>query len=63
MRDNTISGHANGGPDVSILGKKKPPPPPPVKRVGLAGPAASQEPIPPPIPLNSKPKPQVGVLH
>jgi hypothetical protein len=63
MRDNTISGHANGGPDVSVLGKKKPPPPPPVKRVGLAGPAASQEPIPPPIPLNSKPKPQVGVLH
>lgn len=62
MRNNTISGHANGGPDVSVLGKKKPPPPP-VKRVGLAGPAASQEPIPPPIPLNSKPKPQVGVVH
>jgi hypothetical protein len=62
MRDNTIGGPANGGPDLSVLGKKKPPPPP-VKRVGLGGPAASQEPTPPPIPLSSKPKPQVGASY
>ncbi|KAN0115104.1 hypothetical protein V8E51_004648 [Hyaloscypha variabilis] len=62
MRDNTIGGPANGGPDLSVLGKKKPPPPP-VKRVGLGGPAASQEPTPPPIPLSSKPKPQPTSSH
>jgi hypothetical protein len=62
MRDNTTNGNTNGAPELSVLGKKKPPPPP-VKRAGLAGVGASQEPVPPPIPLSSKPKPQVGVLH
>jgi hypothetical protein len=62
MRDNTTNGHANSGPELSVVGKKKPPPPP-VKRAGLAGAGASQKPVPPPIPLSSKPKPQVGVLH
>ncbi|KAE9379035.1 hypothetical protein N431DRAFT_327486 [Stipitochalara longipes BDJ] len=60
MRDNTFGGPTNGGPNSTALGKKKPPPPP-VKRAGLGGPTTSQEPTPPPIPLSSKPKPQVVV--
>lgn len=63
MRDNTIMGHTSGGPDLGILGKKKPPPPPPVKRAALAGVGAPQDPTPPPIPLSSKPKPQVAALR
>jgi len=60
MRDNTVS--PNGTPDLGVLGKKKPPPPP-VKRAGLTGAGVSQEGVPPPIPVGSKPKPQVGILH
>jgi hypothetical protein len=61
MSENTKSGRANGVPELHVLRKKKPPPPP-VKRAGLAALAVAQEPIPPPIPLSSKPKPQVGVF-
>jgi hypothetical protein len=60
LRDNTVSGHSNSGSDSGVLGKKKPPPPP-VKRAGLTG-IGAQEGVPPPIPVGSKPKPQVGIL-
>jgi hypothetical protein len=56
MRDNT----QRAVPGVGPLGKKKPPPPPPAKRAELAGTGLSKGPIPPPIPLSSKPKPQVS---
>jgi len=62
MRDNTIGGYVNGAPDSGVLGKKKPPPPP-VKRARLTGAGASQEGVPPPIPVGSKPKLEVGILH
>lgn len=54
MRDNTQ------GEQSPTLGKKKPPPPP-AKKVGLVpqGPSGG---TPPPIPLSSKPKPQVSRL-
>jgi hypothetical protein len=55
MRDDT-----NGAPPaVGALGKKKPPPPP-VKRADLAGTGVSKGPVPPPLPLSSKPKPPVS---
>jgi hypothetical protein len=59
MRDNTVRGHVDSESDLSALGKKKPPPPP-IKRAALAGIGLPQDPTPPPIPLSSKPKPQVG---
>jgi len=62
MRDNTTSGYANGASEPGALGKKRPPPPP-VKRAGLMGAGVSQEGVPPPIPVGSKPKPQVGILN
>jgi len=59
MRDNT-SGSPLAGPEGVILGKKKPPPPPPAKKKELMGNGVGKEPLPPPIPLSSKPKPQVS---
>lgn len=58
MRDNT-SGSPVGGPEGGVLGKKKPPPPP-AKRRELMGTGIAKEPVPPPIPMSSKPKPQVS---
>ena len=59
MRDNTRENHLNGGHETGV-GKKKPPPPP-VKRAELTNPGAvNQAGAPPPIPLSSKPKPQVS---
>lgn len=58
MRDNT-SESPIGGPEGGFLGKKKPPPPP-AKRRELMGTGIAKEPVPPPIPMSSKPKPQVS---
>lgn len=60
-RESTIS-NEDEAPDVSAIRKKKPPPPPPMKRAGL-GAGIPQSDVPPPVPLSSKPKPQVGVSH
>jgi hypothetical protein len=46
---------------ASSLGKKKPPPPP-AKKASLMSPGSFQEAAPPPLPLSSKPKPQVSSL-
>lgn len=54
-KDNTIP-----LPAVMALAKKKPPPPPPMKRAALSGAGVPQASQPPPIPLASKPKPQVS---
>ena len=61
MRDNTQDEHINGGQESGIAGKKKPPPPP-VKKAALASPGSADgtATLPPPIPLSSKPKPQVS---
>jgi hypothetical protein len=59
MRDNTQEHHLNGSHEAEA-GKKKPPPPP-VKRAELTSSAGvNQAGAPPPIPLSSKPKPQVS---
>jgi len=58
MRDST-SEIPVGGPSGALLGKKKPPPPP-AKKKELMGTGLTKEPVPPPIPLASKPKPQVS---
>lgn len=57
MKDNTLS--SPGGQEGGVLGKKKPPPPP-AKRKELMGAGMGKEPVPPPIPLSSKPRPQVS---
>jgi hypothetical protein len=62
MRDNTAGGHTNDGAEVGPLGKKKPPPPP-VKRAELAGHGVSKEAAPPPVPLSSRPKPEVSGIY
>jgi hypothetical protein len=54
MRDNTSS------PAIAAIAGKKKPPPPPAKRADLTNGGASS-PGPPPIPLASKPKPQVSM--
>ncbi|TVY44632.1 Altered inheritance of mitochondria protein [Lachnellula occidentalis] len=48
--------NSNGLPQVA--GLKKKPPPPPAKKAQLTSPNTGKEPLPPPIPLSSKPKPQ-----
>jgi hypothetical protein len=57
----------NALPEVAAS-KKKPPPPPPAKKPQLASSTVGKEPLAPPIPMSSKPKPQVSrpyhsVLH
>jgi hypothetical protein len=60
MRDNTIgSPVASGTVEGGALGKKKPPPPP-VKRVELTASGISKQAGAPPVPVSSKPKPQVS---
>ena len=60
MRDNTIgSPIGNGALEGGAIGKKKPPPPP-AKRADLTGSGISKDAGPPPVPLSSKPKPQVS---
>jgi hypothetical protein len=60
MRDNTIgSPVASGTVEGGALGKKKPPPPP-VKRVELTASGISKQAEAPPVPLSSRPKPQVS---
>ncbi|TVY85554.1 hypothetical protein LSUE1_G000054 [Lachnellula suecica] len=49
-------------PEVAGL-KKKPPPPPPAKKAQLSAANVSKDPLPPPIPLSSKPKPQLTSSH
>ena len=53
MTDNTQGGHC------SVLGKKKPPPPP-IKKATLASSRVLRDVRPPPIPLASKPQPQLS---
>jgi hypothetical protein len=53
MRDNTI------GEQSSSMGRKNPPPPP-VKKASLVAPVQLKESTAPPVPLSSKPKPQVS---
>ena len=60
MRDNTQEEAINGAQESAVVGKKKPPPPP-VKKAALASAgSANGAGSPPPIPLSSKPKPQVS---
>ena len=59
MRDNSQEGPVNNGQESAVVGKKKPPPPP-VKRADLTSSRVSDTGMPPPIPLASKPKPQVS---
>jgi hypothetical protein len=61
-RDNTTGGHTNNRSEGASLGKKKPPPPP-VKRAELVSQGISKEAAPPPIPLSSKPKPEVSNFY
>jgi hypothetical protein len=61
MRDNTTGGQTNDAAEVGPLRKKKPPPP--VKRADLAGHGVSKEAAPPPIPLSSRPKPEVSGIY
>lgn len=58
--DTRDSGSPLAGPQGGVQGKKKPPPPPPAKKKELMGNGVGKEPLPPPIPLSSKPKPQVS---
>ena len=58
MRDNTTS----QSPSMGFAGKKKPPPPPP-KKTELAGNGIGDASRPPPIPMSSKPKPQVSSAY
>ncbi len=60
VSDHSNSANTSNRADLSMVGKKKPPPPP-VKRAELGG--ILKEAAPPPIPLSSKPKPQVSGSH
>jgi hypothetical protein len=60
IRDNAQGEPINGAQESVIVGKKKPPPPP-IKKAALASTGNSNGAgSPPPIPLSSKPKPQVS---
>jgi hypothetical protein len=61
MQDNEHGSHVSSGQSHSIADKKKPPPPP-AKKAGLAGSGIPRNGgvAPPPIPLSTKPKPQVS---